>query len=197
MKNIIDIYEGVLSKTKSKVSGVKDTVNKVSLKSLDTYKYKTIFDIAVLEDTIYHLDSWGATDKNTITKIINDMNLYNIPVDDNVIDFFYRLLMIYKEHHMIEQWLYYYRDEKTPVTTDADVLKSVFKEGKIYKKYSPAQKEMRQRAVHLWRDIDKSSQYMVFYYDSNAFWIWIPNTLDGENKVFMESLMNLMVKYNK
>lgn len=199
MKNIIDIYESVLSRTKDKVSGVKDIVDKVTLKSLDSYKYANVFNPHILEDILFALNSWKVTDKEYTYKVLNDWNLHNIPIDDNVIDFFYRLSQINNKHHIIEQWMYYYLDEKSAATTKVSVLKSAFKHGKIYKNYSAKQKEMRKRSVIFWKDIDDSEQYVAFYHSDDDFvwWVWIPKSLDADEKVFMESLMNLMVKYNK
>lgn len=199
MKNIIDIYESVLSRTKDKVSGVKDIVDKVTLKSLDSYKYANVFNPHVLEDTLFALNMWKVTDKEYTYKVLNDLNLYNVPLDDNVIDFFYKLSQINNKHHIIGQWLYYYVDEKSAATTGVDVLRPAFKHGKIYKNYSTKQKEMRKRSVIFWKDIDDSEQYVAFYhdFDSYVWFVWIPKSLDADEKVFMESLMNLMVKYNK
>lgn len=198
MKNIIDIYESVLSRTKDKVSGVKDIVDKVTLKSLDSYKYANVFNPHVLEDTLFALNSWKVTDKEYIYKVLNDWNPHNIPIDDNVIDFFYRLSQINNKHHIIAQWMYYYVDEKSAATTGVDVLRPAFKHGKIYKNYSTKQKEMRKRSVNFWNDIDDSEQYVAFYHHADyVWWVWIPKSLDADEKVFMESLMNLMVKYNK
>lgn len=199
MKNIIDIYESVLSRTKDKVSGVKDIVDKVTLKSLDNYKYANVFNPHVLEDTLFGLSTWKVTDKEYTYKVLNDLNLHNVTIDDNVVDFFYRLNLINMKHTIIEQWMYYYRDEKSAATIGVDCLKSAFKHGKIYKNYSAKQKEMRKRSVNFWKDIDDSEQYVAFYHNDGDFvwWVWIPKSLDAEEKVFMESLMNLMVKYNK
>lgn len=199
MKNIIDIYESVLSRTKDRVSGVKNIVDKVTLKSLDHYKYANIFNPHVLEDTLFGLNVWKVTDKEYTYKVLNDLNLYNVPLDDDVVDFFYRLSQINNKHHIIAQWMYYYLDEKSVATTSPGVLKSAFKHGKIYKNYSAKQKEMRKRAVNFWNDIDDSEQYVAFYhdYDSYVWWVWIPKSLNADEKMFMESLMNLMVKYNK
>lgn len=198
MKNIIDIYESVLSRTKDKVSGVKDIVDKVTLKSLDSYKYAKLFNPHVLEDTLFALNSWKVTDKEYIYKVLNDWNLHNVPIDDDVVDFFYRLNQINGKHHIIAQWMYYYVDEKSAATTGVDVLRPAFKHGKIYKKYSAEQKEMRKRSVNFWNDIDDSEQYVAFYHHADyVWWVWIPKSLDADEKVFMESLMNLMVKYNK
>ena len=199
MKNIIDIYESVLSRTKDKVSDVKDIVDKVTLKSLDNYKYANLFNPHVLEDTLFGLKTWKVTDKEYTYKVLNDLNLHNVPIDDNVVDFFYRLNQINMKHPIIEQWLYYYLDEKSAATTGVDVLKSAFKHGKIYKNYSAKQKEMRKRSVNFWEDIDDSEQYVAFYHDFDSYvWcVWIPKSLDSDEKMFMESLMNLMVKYNK
>lgn len=198
MKNIIDIYESVLSRTKDKVSGVKDIVDKVTLKSLDSYKYANVFNPHVLEDTLFALNSWKVTNKEYIYKVLNDWNPHNIPIDDNVIDFFYRLSQINNKHHIIAQWMYYYVDEKSAATTGVDVLRPAFKHGKIYKNYSAKQKEMRKRSVNFWNDIDDSEQYVAFYHHADyVWWVWIPKSLDADEKVFMESLMNLMVKYNK
>lgn len=199
MKNIIDIYESVLSRTKDKVSGVKDIVDKVTLKSLDNYKYANVFNPHVLEDTLFALNMWKVTDKEYTYKVLNDLNLHNVPIDDNVVDFFYRLNQINMKHTIIEQWMYYYLDEKSAATTGVGVLKPAFKHGKIYKNYSAKQKEMRKRSVNFWKDIDDSEQYVAFYhdFDSYVWFVWIPKSLDADEKVFMESLMNLMVKYNK
>lgn len=199
MKNIIDIYESVLSRTKDKVSGVKNIVDKVTLKSLDHYKYANIFNPDVLEDILFALNSWKVTDKEYTYKVLNDWNLHDIPIDDNVIDFFYRLNQIKSEHHIIERWEYYWLAENSAVTTSPGVLKPVFKHGKIYKNYSAKQKEMRKRAVDFWKYIDDSEQYVAFYHDndSSMWWVWIPKSLNADEKVFMESLMKLMVKYNK
>ena len=199
MKNIIDIYESVLSRTKDKVSGVKDIVDKVTLKSLDSYKYASIFNPHILEDILFALSTWKVTDKEYTYKVLNDMNLHNVPIDDNVIDFFYRLNQINMKHTIIEQWMYYYRDEKSAATIGVDCLMSAFKHGKVYKNYSTKQKEMRKRSVIFWKDIDDSEHYVAFYHNDDDFvwWVWIPKSLDADEKVFMESLMNLMVKYNK
>lgn len=198
MKNIIDIYESVLSRTKDKVLGVKDIVDKVTLKSLDSYKYANVFNPHVLEDTLFALNSWKITDKEYTYKVLNDLNLYNLPIDDDVVDFFYRLNQINMKHPIIEQWMYYYVDEKSAATTGVDVLRPTFKHGKIYKNYSAKQKEMRRRSVNFWTDIDDSEQYVAFYHHADyVWWVWIPKSLDADEKVFMESLMNLMVKYNK
>lgn len=199
MKSIIDIYESLLSRTKDKVSGVKDIVDKVSLKSLDNHKYANIFSADVLERILFHLYVWNVTDKEYTYKVLIDLNLFNIPIDDNVIDFCYRLSQIYNEHRIIEQWRYYYPDEKSVDTSGVDVLKPVFKHGKIYKNYSTKQKEMRNRAVHFWRHIDEAEQYVAFYRNSpeEIFWMWIPKSLNADDKVFMKNIMNLMVKYNK
>lgn len=199
MKNIIDIYESVLSRTKDKVSGVKNIVDKVTLKSLDHYKYANIFNPDVLEDILFALNSWKVTDKEYTYKVLNDWNLNDIPIDDNVIDFFYRLNQINSEHHIIERWEYYWLAENSAVTTVPGVLRSAFKHGKIYKNYSAKQKEMRKRAVVFWKYIDDSEQYAAFYHDNDnsVWWVWIPKPLNADEKVFMESLMKLMVKYNK
>ena len=63
MKNIIDIYESVLSKTNDKVHSVKGSLDKLSLKHLDDYKYRNLFNPYYLEDTLFALKSWKATDK--------------------------------------------------------------------------------------------------------------------------------------
>ena len=199
MKNIIDIYESILSRTKDKVSGVKDVVDKMSLKSLDNHKYAKIFDPYVFEDILFNLSSWHVTDKEYTYKVLNGMNLHNIPIDDNVIDFFYRVSQIHNEHKIVDQWIYYYPDEKSAATSSVYVLKSAFKHGKIYKNYSPKQKEMRNWAPHFWKNIDNSEQYVAFYRDSgeDMFWLWIPKSLNSDDKIFVENIMKLMVKYNK
>jgi hypothetical protein len=203
MKNIIDIYESILSRTKDKVLGAKDIVDKVSLKALDNHKYAKIFNASVLEDIIFILNIWTVTDKEYTFKVLNDLDEYNIPIDDNVIDFFYRLSQINNEHKIVEQWTYYYGDKKSVEAgagvVGVDVLKPVFKHGKIYKNYSAKQKEMRNWATHFWKNIDNSEQYVAFYRDSDhdMFWLWIPKSLNADDKVFMENVMNLMVKYNK
>ena len=196
MKNIIDIYESVLSKTKDKVNGVKGDLERLSLKDLDNYKYRNLFNPYYLEDTLFALKSWKATDKEIIGKILKD-SLHDIPCDEYTIDVFYRLINIHMKQQILEQWMYYYKDEKSAATADVDVLKSSFKPAKIYKGYTPKQKEMRQRSVYFWQEIDNAEKYVSFYYNSNVYWLYIPKTLNGEDKVFMENFMNLMVKFNK
>ena len=56
MKNIIDIYESILSTTKGKVAGAKDAVKGVTLKHLDSYKYANVFNPHVLEDILFALN---------------------------------------------------------------------------------------------------------------------------------------------
>jgi hypothetical protein len=198
MKNIIDIYESILIHTKERIGTVKKDIGILTMQELDKYQYKILFDPCVLEDTIVHLMHWKAFDKENIARVIGEMNIHHIHLDDNTIDFYYRLINIHREHEVCDQWMYYYKDVNSAATDTVFILEPVFKENKIYKGYSKRQLQMRERCPSFWGVVDTAEKY-VAYYDRHGYvnWFLVPKTLSGEDKVFMENLIKMMVKYNK
>jgi hypothetical protein len=199
MKNIIDIYESILTSTKSKLKSVKDEMDFNDLKQFDNTKYKTLFDIGKLERIQKHFLRYGYRYNTDRELVINTLNSYLVLFvdDEDVIKLFMRIYNIIKQGRIIDYWTWYYESKDDNKICTCDTLKPIFKQGIIYDKFSKDQLEEKEKAPKYFNLHDNSDMFMPIYDNKNMWWMFVPKGLSGYDKILMENFMKLLAKYNR
>lgn len=198
MKNIIDIYESILTSTKSKLKSVKDEMDFNDLKQFDNTKYKTLFDIGKLERIQRYFRRYGNRHDDR-ELVINTLNSYLVSFvdDEDVIKLFMRIYNIIKQGKIIDYWMWYYESKDDNKICTCDKLKPIFKQGIIYDKFSKDQLEEKEKAPKYFNLHDNSDMFMPIYDNKNMWWIFVPKGLSDYDKILMENFMKLLAKYNR
>lgn len=197
MKNIVDIYESLLTKTSIKSSSLKDDMKFLSLEQFDNVKYRDMFDLKKLERVSF---VFANTNIPSTPESVSSLIKSTFPLlkeDHNALKFYGMLLDILKNHGtIIDSWWYYYKDNSAE-TCDVKVLKPTFKHGKQYKGYTSAQEKQRSLSVNFFDYLDNSELYMPLYYDGYVWWIFIPKGVSADEYELLKNYMTLLTKYNK
>lgn len=199
MKNIIDIYESILTSTKSKVKSVKDEMDFNDLKRFDNIKYRPIFDADKLERIQRHFTRYGNrynTDREIVIDALNSF-LVSFMDDEDVIKLFIRLYNIVKQGRIIDYWMWCFESKDDIEICTCDTLKPIFKQGVIYDKFSKDQLEEKEKAPKYFNLHDNSDLFMPIYDKKNMWWVFSPKGLSGYDKILMENFMKLLSKYNR